>query len=271
MFPSRSEIDWSTWSQLIRELSLARQRNINWFSDGYLYGVDSISLSPKSIPDIEEINNALCHVGWEAVYVEGMIPSDKYVEMQLRKILPITFSIRDNSSIYYSVTPDFIHDLMGHVCMMFDESFRLLIEEWTRKHVSIVPSIIELEAGQATVELVEVSKCHNFDIAKVDEKRSKWLYLNQLCDKQKSRFALMQRFYAWAIEFGILLADNHPKLLGTASLSSVFEQNRIFNNNVSLRPFHKEALNTPADYSRIQDTFFVADSFEEYFDVLQSI
>ncbi|HTJ03618.1 MAG TPA: hypothetical protein VL492_12580, partial [Methylovirgula sp.] len=90
--------------------------------------------------------------------------------------------------------------------------------------------------------------------------------------RQPSRAARYHRFYAWAIEFGVI-ADGADRIqvCGSAALSSRGELRKIFNGETELVSFVDHALDTPVDYTEPQNSMFFVRDFSEYHRALKTI
>ncbi len=90
--------------------------------------------------------------------------------------------------------------------------------------------------------------------------------------KRPSRAARYHRFYAWAIELGVIADEcDGIRVCGSAALSSRGELQKLFNGETQLISFIDNALNTPVDYTEPQNSLFFVRDFSEYRDVLEGI
>lgn len=78
---------------------------------------------------------------------------------------------------------------------------------------------------------------------------------------------LIERFYWYSIEFGLVKENNQTKILGAGIISSYGETNRIFGDNtVEIKPFNlEEILYLPFDKGALQPVYYVAESFEQLY------
>lgn len=80
------------------------------------------------------------------------------------------------------------------------------------------------------------------------------------------------RIYWFTIEFGLILQGGELRIYGAGILSSHGETRFSVSNEPRHLDFDVKAiLNTPYDNMRIQDTYFVIDSFDQLFDSLSEI
>ena len=78
---------------------------------------------------------------------------------------------------------------------------------------------------------------------------------------------LIERFYWYSIEFGLVKEKGEIKIFGAGIISSFGETNRIFEDKtVEIKEFNLgEILYLPFNKSSLQPIYYVADSFEELY------
>jgi len=81
---------------------------------------------------------------------------------------------------------------------------------------------------------------------------------------------LIERFYWYTIEFGLVKENDVTKIFGAGIISSFGESKRIFEDESAIiKPFSlQEILYLPFDKSSIQPVYYVADSFEQLYGTL---
>jgi phenylalanine-4-hydroxylase len=84
---------------------------------------------------------------------------------------------------------------------------------------------------------------------------------------------LIERFYWYSIEFGLVKENGETKILGAGIISSFGETNRIFeSDDVVIKPFNlNEILYLPFDKSALQPVYYVAESFNELYDAVKDL
>ena len=78
---------------------------------------------------------------------------------------------------------------------------------------------------------------------------------------------LIERFYWYSIEFGLVKENGEIKIFGAGIISSYGETNRIFeDSSVEIKEFNlAEILYLPFDKSSLQPIYYVAGSFKELY------
>lgn len=90
--------------------------------------------------------------------------------------------------------------------------------------------------------------------------------------KNPAAIEMLGRMYWFTIEFGLISENNQLKIYGAGIMSSHGETKYSVSNAPTHLDFNVNAiLNTDYDNMRIQDKYFVIDSFEQLFDSLPEI
>jgi phenylalanine-4-hydroxylase len=84
---------------------------------------------------------------------------------------------------------------------------------------------------------------------------------------------LLERFYWYSIEFGLIKENEETKILGAGIISSFGETNRIFDNKeVIIKAFNlSEILYLPFDKSALQPVYYVADSYNQLYESVNEL
>ena len=82
----------------------------------FLEGIERIGLSPRSVPDLGDVNQRLgMRTGWAAVGVRGFIPAGQFFHCLSQRRFPTTLTVRPRAQLDYLPEPDIFHDVFGHV------------------------------------------------------------------------------------------------------------------------------------------------------------
>jgi phenylalanine-4-hydroxylase len=82
----------------------------------------------------------------------------------------------------------------------------------------------------------------------------------------------IERFYWYTVEFGLIMQNNKLKIYGAGILSSYNETYYSVSNTPRHLAFDPEVImNTPFDKDKMQDTYFVINSFDELYNSIDSM
>jgi phenylalanine-4-hydroxylase len=225
-----------------------------------------------AIPDPDQLNAWLAPTGWRCAIVDGYVPVSAYQKLQSERIFPISWSVRKPRDIDHAPSPDFVHDVLGHLPMLFDEQYAALVQEWAERGLDADASPADRAAARAFGELLAAYERPVVDADEIAS-RTDWLLATQAAAVAgRSRHFLFESFYTWAIEMGFVRsADQSLTLIGAAALSSPGEMTRLLGGSVAMEPFADGAVGRAVNYTRYQDVVFVVDDFDDYVRALRRI
>ena len=77
---------------------------------------------------------------------------------------------------------------------------------------------------------------------------------------------MLQRLYWFTIEFGLIEHSGQTKIYGAGIISSLGEANRVFNDEVEIKPFDvKSILKENFTISEMQSKYYIIDSFSQLY------
>lgn len=271
--PPRTSENEEVWGRVLRNLETLWKTTEKRFFANYLSGLERLKISASRIPSLSDVNQMLSEIGWQAVYVDGMVDDHLYHEMQSHSYFPVARRLRSLRDIDHSAAPDFIHDVIGHLPMLFEADYRSLINTWARRAFAAPRDKIDVDMSRGLAALIEAKERDVLDPAEIEDKTIELQDLHRKARRKRpSQAARYHRFYAWAIELGVIADDRDGiRVCGSAALSSRGELQKLFNGETQLISFIDNALNTPVDYTEPQNSLFFVRGFSEYRDVLESI
>jgi phenylalanine-4-hydroxylase len=271
--PIRTAEDKEVWSRIVRHLEMLWKAEDKRFFTDYLLGLERLKISASRIPVLSKINLMLSQIGWSAVYVDGMVDDHLYHEMQAARIFPVARKLRRLRDLDHSAAPDFAHDVLGHLPMLFTAHYRSIVREWGQLAMVAPREALDVEISKSLAALIAEHENGVLDAAMIGKKTDELEELHRRArNGSPSLAARFARFYAWAIEFGIIADGNDTlQVSGSAALSSPGELRKLFNGETQLVSFVDHALDTPVDYTTPQSTMFFVNHFSEYRRVLRNI
>lgn len=269
--PIRTDEDHAVWREYLRVVGPGKNNQL-WKFPSYCDAVKILSPREGTIPSLSEINSWLQRVNWKAIYYSGFVPATEYASLQARRIFPIARHIRKLVHFSHSSAPDFIHDVFGHLPMLFEKQYGSLINDWAheRAHAASVTDDIEVAAAQNT--LISATDQVVRDEAAIAELTIVLKHAQARACNAASRAGRLERFYTWALEYG-LIGDGRAnlKIVGAAILSSLGETDRVTTGQVRFSRFQSNVLDKPVNYTVYQDEMFEAPSFAKLHSILKAI
>jgi len=217
-------------------------------SADYINGISKVGFVRDKIPDFEITNKLLLEqTGWVLHVVPGIIPVKDFFELLIQKKFSATTWLRKMHQLDYIEEPDMFHDVFGHVPLLSNHAFSEFIHGLSKIAMKHIDNDFAME--------------------------------------------ILGRMYWFTLEFG-LIKENNPSVLRTSPLetrgeipshecikiygagicSSVGETKHSLSDASQKIPFDvKTILNTSFQNDRIQDKYFVIDSFEQLFESLPLI
>lgn len=231
-----------TWRRLYSRIHPRWQRYAN---QQFLEGLESLGLPPDRIPKLSEINRFLAPLtGFRARAVSGYVPAFVFFDCLRRRSFPTTVTIRPLAKLDYLPEPDIFHDLAGHVPM---------------------------HTGPAFAEaLVRFGECAHTAAERAAEDRPNERNLSRLTNILRA----MARVFWFTVEFGLMRARRQGKdgicAYGSGLLSSYGELSyAVESAEVERRPLRlEEVVHQPFRIDRFQPLLYVADSFEQLYEMV---
>lgn len=269
--PVRTEEDHVVWREYLRLVGPG-EHNLSWKRPAYCEAIALLAPNPESIPNLAEINRWLAAVDWRASYYSGFVPAREYARLQARRIFPIARSIRRQCAFLHSAAPDFIHDVFGHLPMLFEEEYGNLIESWAARRAAVDSIPEDAAVAQAQDALIAARESTVRDVSVLQELTEKLERAQRTACSRSSRAGRLERFYTWCMEFGLLCQD--PKtlhIIGGAVLSSHGEMTRVINGQVRFSMLQADAVDRAVNYTVYQEEMFMASSLQQFRELLEQI
>ncbi len=243
-----------------------------WHHPVYRRGFAWLRSLPPGVPSLATLNEWLAEIGWAAVYVDGYIPVTQYRTMLSERTFPLSRRLRRWRSLEHSAEPDFIHDVLGHLPMMFDEGYRALVQDWALRGRNIQPTTADRDSERCLRALISACDSGEAEASVLRRVAAELQDANARATAERSPFFQLETFYTWTFEFGIVHPEgDSPVLIGAAALSSPGEMVRIFSGETVISPFANGAVGRAVDYTTYQREVFRVGSFQAYLSALRDI
>lgn len=197
----------------------------------YLDGLTKLNLPADRIPQLRDIDDVLqATTGWQTAAVPALISFGKFFKLLANKSFPVATFIRRPDDMNYIEEPDIFHEIVGHCPLLTHPAFAAFNETYGK---------LGLEAS----------------------KEERWF---------------LARLYWFTIEFGLVthLPDD-LRIYGGGILSSPSETIYALNNKTQPQPEHRafdllDVLRTPYRIDHIQPIYYVIESLDTLFDIVDS-
>ena len=266
----RSDEDLAVWCMLSQ--AAASRRSPDWRRPAYVKALNVLLDRCAGLPTLEEINEWLMPTGWQVESVAGYVSTADYHHMLNRRTFPVTHTIRTLRDLEHSAAPDFAHDVLGHLPMLFEADYRDLMLEWARRGADCIAGPSDVAASEALADLIAARGSLALDESEIFACTHRLDHMHARATKDRTRRFCFDTFFTWAFEYGIM-ADNEgkPALIGGAILSSPVELSRLMSGDVQIRDFAIGAVGHPVDYTICQPLIFSSSGYTELYSVLALI
>jgi len=260
---------WSKFYNQCKEVILKKYHNL--VHQDYIKGLSSLNFKEFEIPSLEYINEKLEKIEWVAVHVDNFIHPRVYAMLLSNSIFPISGHIRKPEHISYSPSPDFIHDVFGHLPTLFNEKFRNFIKSWAKCAARASVSQEDNLALELTLKLIKEKERDLKDLNIIKNLTKELLDVHKASIKNPSELKKLSRMYAWSIEFGIIGNKDEFRVIGAAALTSSEELKLLHDRKTKLKNFDKTTLYKDVNFTNLQPQAFVAKSIRDFYKVLNLV
>ncbi|MDA8554573.1 aromatic amino acid hydroxylase [Luminiphilus sp.] len=235
----------------------------------YLQGLARTGITRDRIPAIEEMNECLRELGWQAVVVDGFIPPAIFMEFQALKVLVIALEMRSAKNLFYTPAPDIVHESAGHAPFIVDTDYAEFLQRFGEVGMKAVATKADLEQYEAVRQLSILKESPDATEVQIAEAESALMGLYRR-DDMPSEAALLTRLHWWTVEYGLVGSPEDYKIFGAGILSSLGESCRCLDDEAVRKiPLTVNAINTPYDITTEQPQLFVTQSCKHLTQVLE--
>jgi len=270
-YPTHTEEESHVWKKMVNNIIESFDKYSKLIYPPFKEGFYSLGLNNFSIPNINTINQKLALIGWKAVYVNGFVPAGIYALMLANQFFPISASLRPLKYFDYSAAPDFAHDILGHLPMLFVKEFRVLLKKWAVKASQCKIAFLDEETYKLTAALIKEKEKEIPDSTKIMELTNNLDNVYDQLNVTPSDLSILAKYYGWSFEFGIIKINDTPNIFGAAIVSSLKETQNICEGKTTLVEFNENTLKTGVNYTSLQKKFFYVENFTTYHHYLDNI
>lgn len=268
---TRSLNEVKTWCSIFDCISNAFTNNADYVFGELSDGLKKLSFNHFGVPTEDFINKKLQASGWGIHYVDGFISTYAFAELVSNKYFPVNFALRDPENIYYSPEPDFAHDVLGHVPMLFYEPFQRILSLWAQKAISTKPLVIDDLYYSCTLEVINESKKNKRDELVLKNLEREFVKILQELHKNPTDIWKLGNFFDWSFEFGIIKEKKKAQIFGGAIVTSKNEINSVINNINGIKHITLDVIQRGISYTKNQKNYYYVNDFNEYEKLLNAI
>ena len=258
-------LDQSVWRYVMR-------KNVNQLQkvahETYLEGLEKTGITIDRIPSMYGMNRILKEIGWAAVAVDGLIPSDAFMEFQAYNTLVIASDIRQYEHIEYTPTPDIIHESAGHAPILANREYAEYLRRFGQIGSKAISSALDNELYQAVRTLSILKESTSSTYEDID-KAEKLIEELQSRITSQSEMTLMRNLHWWTVEYGLIGTVDNYKQYGAGLLSSIGESKWCMSEQVKKIPYSIDAAKQNFDVTKPQPQLFVTPDFAHLNSVLE--
>lgn len=235
----------------------------------YVAGLRALAL-PMRVPQIEELNARLAPTGWETVCVDGYIPTSAYVGLMSRSVFPVSRFVRLAEHIDFAPEPDLVHDVLGHLPMLFCAEYREYLRRLARVMSRAESNELDREFFTTVRNLATIRSNPASPARAIAAANARMTHVVRRIAENASPLTHLRRLYVWSVEFGLLGTRDDFRVHGAALLSSPAEFRAVCAGEPGLRPFGIEVVEHENAFSEILNQYFIARDFAHLHEALSA-
>ena len=228
--------------------------------DSYLDGLAQAGISTDKIPSMYGMNRILEKIGWAAVAVDGLIPTDAFLEFQAYNVLVIASEIRSIDEIEYTPIPDIIHESAGHAPIIANPEYSEFLRRMGQIGCKAISSHKDEVLEKAVRKLTELKINPNATESEIIEAERDVVDI-QNHQSHLSEMTAIRNLHWWSVEYGLIGELDDYKIYGAGLLSSIGESKWCRSAEVKKVPYSLETAKQHFDYTKPQPQLFVTPDF----------
>jgi phenylalanine-4-hydroxylase len=263
-----TDVDHAVWAEVLSRNEQLIEQYEQWIPPAYLEGARAMDL-PRRVPSVDEINERLEPTGWKTVCVDGYVPTSAYVGLMSRNVFPISRAIRRPEHIDYATAPDLVHDILGHLPMLFSPEHRDFLGRLATVMEVAAPNALDHELYAANRHMSELKSDPASAPSDVVAAERHVERVHRALALDASELTQLTRMYLWSIEFGLMGSASSFWIHGAALLSSPAEFRSVCEKRSRIRPYSIDVVEHDIAFSELQSQYFLARDFAHLDEVLQ--
>jgi phenylalanine-4-hydroxylase len=222
------------------------------------------------VPRPAELNERLRVTGWRVVAVDGYIPATMYASLMAEHVFPVSSRIRRREHIDFAPEPDMVHDVLGHLPMLFCAEHREYLHALALHASRAVPNELDGAYHEAVRRAAELKANPGSDARELVRAEAALERVYGELQLDASEVACLRRIYIWSIEFGLFGSVDDFIVHGAALMSAPTELSRLLNGAARLKPYSLRAAQYENSFSDPLEQYFVAEDYAQLHEVLSA-
>lgn len=249
-------VDQAVWRYVIR-------KNVDYLRhvahESYLDGLKQTGISTEEIPSMYGMNRILQKIGWAAVAVDGLIPTDAFMEFQAYNVLVIASDIRTLEDLEYTPVPDIIHESAGHAPIIANPEYAEFLRRLGQIGCRAISSTQDRILEKAVRNLTELKTSGSASSSAIKAAADQVRVLQH--EQTLSEMSAIRNLHWWSVEYGLIGQPDQYKIYGAGLLSSIGESKWCRSNQVKKLPYTIDAAHQHFNYTEPQPQLFVTPDF----------
>ncbi len=251
------------WSIALKRREEFLRQYSDYIVEEYIEGFTALGFSPDEIPDLKFLNQALETTGWRVIYVDGYLEQHYYAELLSNKIAPISIHLRSKEFLEYAPGPDMLHDIFGHLPMLFSENYSNYINFLGQTMQQYHASEYERRLYALHIQLAQTHEKCESDSEEIQSLKREIQDTEKVIDAAPPIYTLLGHFFMWTIEFGIINRGSKLQMYGAGLLSSENEAKNFCLGQSSVLQFTNAAVKMGYNFSNFQNQYYFSYSFND--------
>lgn len=254
------------WSAMLRRNEELVSQHEDQVHPDYIAGMRALQL-PPTIPRIEELNERLQGTGWRTVCVDGYVPSSAYAGLMCQRIFPVSRQIRRKEHLEFAPAPDMVHDVLGHLAMLFLPKHREFLQHMSMVMAKAGSNQLDTDYYECSVDLANLKWAPAPAASNVARAEQRVADVHSRLLTNASNLTHLRRMYIWSVEFGLMGTLEKPLLFGAAFFSSFADFLAVCRRTTPLLQYSIDVVHCEHAFSDPLAQYFVARDF----DTLESV
>lgn len=259
----------AVWREVLARNADVVLRHAGRIHPAYIEGLHALELPPR-VPRPDELNERLRPTGWRVVAVDGYIPATMYAALMAEHVFPVSSRIRRREHIDFAPEPDMVHDILGHLPMLFCAEHRDYLHELAIHASRATPNQLDVAYYDSVRRVAELKGTPSTPVRELARAEAELEQVYRELVECASEVTCLRRIYIWSIEFGLFGRAEDFTVHGAALMSAPTELARVLSGAARLEPYSLLAAQRENSFSDLLEQYFVAKDYAELHEVLSA-